>query len=329
MKFAPILLGILSLFLLFADPIPDLGFSKGVSPLNLKSDPEYSSSQSCGSCHLKEHDEWEESRHSLAYTNPIFQDGLSAENKNECKNCHGPIESNRSEGVNCSTCHLRENKILTASNGLDSSVHTFEKTNILSSSEFCANCHQFNFHKVKNGVSILTEDPMQNTYEEWRRYSQRTPNALSCQGCHMPKGAHVFKGAHDIKYLKSSIQLKVVRIKDGIFFSISTKDIGHNFPTGDLFRHATLEVKQSGSDFKVIDRIGRTFRTRWDEKNQETIKFVESDSSIKLGEIRKLKFKSALPIQYRLLYHYTSEKDEERGNVPLNLTIRQIASGEI
>ncbi|RHX78302.1 multiheme c-type cytochrome [Leptospira yasudae] len=329
MKLAPFLLGLISLFLLFADRIPDLGFSQGMFSLDLKSDPEFLSANSCGNCHLKEYEEWEESRHHLAYTNKIFQDGLSVENKSECKNCHGPIDSKREEGVNCSVCHLRENSILTGNKSPDSSFHSFRKLDIISTSEFCANCHQFNFLKTKNENSVLTQDPMQNTYQEWLEYSSGNLNAISCQGCHMPEGKHTFRGAHDLEYLKSAIKVEASRVKNQVLLSISTQNIGHQFPTGDLFRFATLEVRRKGSDYELIEWIGKTFQTRWDSKNGEFTKFLKSDSSIKPGEIRKFKINSALPVQYRLLYHYTSEKDEERGTIPLNLTIRQIASGKI
>lgn len=329
MKFAPILLGLISLFFLFSNRIIDLGFSTGNFPLNLKSDPEFSSSNSCGSCHLKQYEEWEESRHHLAYTNNIFQDGLSVENRSECKNCHGPLENNRNEGINCSVCHLRENEILTSSDRLDSSAHSFKKTNIMISSEFCANCHQFNFHKLKEDLTFFSKNPMQNTYEEWKEYIRKTENPQTCQGCHMPNGAHIFRGAHNLDFLRASIRIKTSRNKDQIKLVLYTEGLGHNFPTGDLFRHLTLEIKKGKSDFHLLERIGRIFQTEWNEKTGELTKSLKSDNSLRPGEIRTYEFISKNPIQYRLIFHYTGEKDEERGKLPLDHVIKLIHKGSI
>ncbi|MDX1957995.1 MAG: ammonia-forming cytochrome c nitrite reductase subunit c552 [Leptospiraceae bacterium] len=339
---------LISIFLLASDTsFFSFGFSRGEKPVSTLSSSKLLSSKSCKSCHNETHYDWEHSRHKVSWTNPIFQDGFSVEKIITCIDCHSPLKEQVSsilknenttnplvqEGVNCATCHLRENSILSNnpllfSNPNHKIPHKLTYSRELGSSEFCAGCHEFQFHKVQNGKLVLLEEKMQTTYSEWKEFISKTESQETCQSCHMPDRKHSFQGAHDQNRVKQSVGLKLSRTKDQVQFQIFSIGIGHNFPTGDLFRNITLEVKEEGSNhFNTIYVIGREFELYKNPKTNEVEKRKSLDSSLKPNEIVNILFTSSKNFEYRLIYHYTSKHDEERKKLPENESKFEILSG--
>jgi D-alanyl-D-alanine dipeptidase len=213
------------------------------------------------------------------------------------------------EGVNCVTCHVREGGIHSAtSSGLQ--FHPWSKDQRLKKAEFCAGCHQFNFNKTVDGHAFLTPLTVQNTYNEWLAYRGKG-GRKTCQGCHMPDGKHTFQGAHTEAVLAGGIDLKVKAEARGYAFILQPKNVGHRVPTGDLFRHLTLEVAE-GQEFKTIATIGRKYGVRVDDQTGNAVQELKEDTSLGPFERRVVHFKSDGGIRYRLVYHYTSPRDELR-----------------
>src|SRR5262245_49810095 len=85
-----------------------------------------------------------------------------------------------------------------------------------------------------------------------------------CLSCHMPEGRHTFLGVHNVDFVQAALSLNVQKMPQGYEFTLRPQGVGHHLPTGDLFRHLTLEVASlSGDDFKVVKRFGRRYTPRW------------------------------------------------------------------
>ena len=254
-------------------------FSPGLAPIDLdRNDPDsaaWADSRECAGCHVKEYAEWEGSRHAVSWTNPIFQAGFMAEPMPFCVYCHAPAEiqseevlsnldwyasqlhpdprirergraakrpePHAAEGVSCAVCHLREGEILTANPSEDHlAPHPLRTEPSMAESVYCENCHQFRMPETHNGRTTMTDVWMQSTVLEWDAWSDQTGGTEQCQDCHMPDGGHHFSGAHDRAALQASLQVRQ-REETGEL-EVSTRGVGHAFPTGDLFRALTLEL---------------------------------------------------------------------------------------
>lgn len=240
----------------------NLGFSQGVRSLEVGTTE--LSAKECGRCHEDEYAEWQQSRHRISLTNPIFVAGFAAEPVARCIRCHAPLEPQleavkaarrkheglpttglAAEGVNCVVCHIRNGEVMRPWDDRSGD-----------SSLLCAGCHQFNFHEMKRGQLILTDTPIQNTHVEWQNYIAHG-GVEGCIDCHMTGGNHQIRGAHDIELLRAS--LKVVCTPQGL--QLTPSGVGHHFPTGDVFRHLLVEGSD-GHAWTELDWIGRKYASK-------------------------------------------------------------------
>ena len=132
---------------------------------------------------------------------------------------------------------------------------------------------------------------MQSTYSEWVAY-RRAGGAETCQGCHMPQGRHVMSGAHDVELLRGAL---AVAVSDGAL-TVTSVGVGHSFPTGDVFRHLTVEVREDGGApgaWRVVARLGRRFDTRLDGETLLARKVETADTSLRPGEARVVRLPAA------------------------------------
>ncbi len=315
-------------------------FNHGTAPIEvLAGSPRELSSADCRSCHQTVYRDWNLSRHSVSWTNPIFQEGFLTEPQDRCIFCHAPMTAQLAalrtkstdalphEGVNCAVCHVRDRQVFTGGTTGDSLAHAFGNEPLLKKAEFCAGCHQFNFNRQVNGESILESTPVQNTYTEWLAY-QKSGGTKTCQNCHMPEGRHLFRGAHDLAFLKSSLSVKIRRVGPEIELCLKPKAVGHSFPTGDLFRHVSFEVQRDGEkEFRELYVIGKRYKLEIDEATGNAAQILDSDTALAPSEVRKVRLKIVGPFRYRLRYHYTSEKNERISRLGSDSLIETFFSG--
>lgn len=261
-------------FLYSCKEIDPFRFSKGVDPTSYsieqdsvrdkKSGKILSDSKSCMNCHKTIYDNWNNSRHRVAFTNELYQESHEREPMQWCVNCHAPLlkeEANpdlpnerllSEEGISCIVCHVRNKKILTSKLPALSETeyaHDYEIAPSIGKSEFCANCHQFNFPTIKSTKSkdrfVYSHLPMQNTVKEFKE--SFFSHLGECQTCHLESksaNTHSFYGGHDKEKLASSIFLQIERItRYSISLKVITNGIAHSFPTGDLFRTLKIRIK--------------------------------------------------------------------------------------
>lgn len=328
-----------------ADPF---GFSPGLAPVDLQpgnpNAPGWMSAAECGDCHAEQHAQWEASRHRMAWTNALFQAGYLAEPKRFCVNCHAPLraqaaeidrnrawrtaewrtggqhsvpfapEPHAAEGVTCAVCHLRDGDILVAElpPNADEAVHGFVVEPAIREATFCTSCHQF---AIPNPAGMPTQ-LMQATAREHAAWSQASGHTTACQGCHMPGGSHAFgAGAHDLDALASAVE---VRAEAGAL-TLRSVGVGHHLPTGDLFRHLTVDVEVQGS-WTVVATLGRQFSVEQGTDGQ-TIKREAGTTALVPGVPQRVPLPQGAT-HWRVVYHYGGPHDEARGLLdPRELTV--------
>jgi hypothetical protein len=341
----PVLLGI------------EWGWTGGTAPLDLG--PGTPSAEACGECHQAEHDAWAASRHRRSWTNDLMLVGYAAETQDFCVHCHAPdpaqkaeIRANRrfyrsldprsgiapgsvarapephaDQGITCAACHWRDGEILAPSRSF-AAPHAVTEAPDLATGEMCVGCHDFDMPESTDGRLQLTSVPMQSTGAEWRAWV-RAGGDRGCPDCHMPGGDHLVRGAHDRDWLRDSVSVRAERSGDVLHFVVESVGVGHDWPTGDLFRHATLEV-DDGHGYEVIDRIGRRFELTHDAADGTVGKRLAEHTSLRPGEPRIVRWTDpGRPVAWRLRWHDASENDEARGLLDLDDIVVTLHQGRL
>lgn len=143
----------------------------------------YVGSETCGNCHVTQFDEWNQTAHAQAFTDPVFQEQWQAQGSPDvCLECHTTNYDESSgdyefEYVGCELCHTPR--------GEDN-----EET----SSTSCNSCHSALHYP---------------TYTEWLE-SEHSHVGVGCESCHDPMTLEILaidpntlcKGCHDIKEIE-------------------------------------------------------------------------------------------------------------------------------
>ena len=332
----------------------DWGFSVYDKPL--PEEAPFLSARACQSCHGHVFEQWKKSRHAQAWTNPIFQEGYIAEPDPTCVYCHAPHEEQHEEvrqnkawyesmhpekgslinlptkhsepksqeGITCATCHVRSGKMISAADN-PAAMHPIIVDERIKTSEFCKDCHDFPIFERDNGILHVSTTPMQTTYQEWKVWSEGG-GTQQCQGCHMPDGRHDFHGANQRSLLHRSIEIDVHSVQNKAIFEVSTTGVGHHVPSGDLFRHLTIDV-QERNEWKEIAYIGRKFAIKWE--GDRSFKRLVSDTSLRPDESQAYEYPVEKGMKWRLVYHYGSKVDEARAVLPSSVLIEILDQGVI
>ena len=190
-------------------------------PLSMPAEPtvsldNFTSAQTCGSCHERHYAEWRTSMHAYSLQDPVYRalvglrqaefDGLQ---DRFCLQCHtaigtrgGDITRNFSfdqlapitlEGITCESCHRVSAIERTYNSGhvlddlgpirgpiadpIASGFHESEYSDLFQESSFCGGCHD---------VIEVSGLNLERPYAEWLQSEGRTAGQ-TCQGCHMPE----------------------------------------------------------------------------------------------------------------------------------------------
>ena len=201
----------------------------------------------CEGCHVEEARQWRGSLHQQAFSDSLFQRAYALEPLAFCRACHAP-EADPTHppppelaelGVACTTCHVESANVVTASHASGDSPHPVRSDPALASKKACARCHEFDF-------PLLPGVAMQSTLTE---HARSTVSTRECQSCHMPLDAKRHKSAHDFRVLgnpdliRSAARVSAARWNErSIEVSLRAINVGHAFPTGDLFRRLELRA---------------------------------------------------------------------------------------
>jgi len=318
-------------------------FEGGLQPLQ-HSEPR--SAKQCQSCHPDQTEQWSHSRHASAWTNPVFAASIEPTlGKQWCMNCHAPLPQQQAdlaegglglaaEGVNCAVCHLRDGKVLTSNKPSARALaqHAMRRDKRLSSSEFCAGCHEFDLIDVHARPDIVpTGNAAQSTHSEWAMsaYKADTP----CQSCHMSEGSHRFPGAHDPTLLTAALSATVVRSTEQPGFAMGTVTshaVGHATPSGDPFRRLELWICADPTCTEPLERRGyhRFFRAdrdgNWRLAQDHSVPSPERGPDASHSRLIKV---PDGPASWQLRYFYGDPKLE--AGLPQDEVYRIVDRGEL
>lgn len=312
------------------------GFSwpKGYAPLDFGGAPP--SAAACAGCHAQEAREWRTSGHARAWVDDLVLVGFALEPLTFCVDCHAPRPDQRGEvlanlawyrslapgspalpgsverrpephtadGVDCAACHWRDGAIVAAEVS-GTAPHRVVAEPALRSGELCVGCHDFPVPVTVDGVTTATAVPMQTTGTEWRAW-RAAGGDRTCPDCHLPGGGHTFPGARDRDALRGSIRAEPV---PGALL-LSTVGVGHDLPTGDVFRRLGVEVTTGDGPWTVVAELSRRFGV--DPDGDVPRQFVSGDDRLRPGEVRRIDVPAGAA-RWRVVWHDGSARDEALG----------------
>jgi nitrate reductase cytochrome c-type subunit len=311
-------------------PIPNQEIPEGLVSLK---------SKDCGVCHQEHYQEWKLATHAHAWTDLQFQAELKKESSPfMCINCHIPLQNQqpeivtglingdiykpvkkinpffdaelREEGINCASCHVRNNEIIGIT-GSTLAPHKVRKAPELLSENLCISCHN------ANAVITPTLACTFQTGDEWKAgpfYGEK-----NCKTCHMPEveraivpgfpirksHSHFFTGSGIPKFdsVKTTVLnglefypdklAKSFKLNEKLEFKIRLKNenAGHRVPTGDPERFFIIEMK-------LIDQLGNEVKKERYRIGEEWEWFPEAkklkDNNLNPGEERNYKIEATL-----------------------------------
>jgi len=236
----------------------------------------------CERCHTQIAREWRSSMHAQADTDPVYRRALAVEPLPFCRGCHAPEANPRADappavsaiGVGCVTCHvttagaapdIAPTLATPASSGSTESPapHAVLRAPTFATAAACAACHEFDFPTHERGQP---SERMQSTVSE----HAASPHAdTSCAACHMPEEgghrSHAFAASHDVAMLRSALVVTAARASAStVTVTLTRGNVGHAFPTGDLFRRLVVSAEAVEDDWVVVGEATRALHRRFE-----------------------------------------------------------------
>lgn len=225
--------------------------------------------RSCGTCHVAQFSEWQQSLHSRSMGPGILGQLMdmspdATEEHQDCIRCHAPLKEQADsfvaslvrerdrgshpiknaghllyeQGLVCAACHIRGYQRHGPPRRDGSTPDAAAKlphngwisNTAFEDSRFCAACHQFTKDEYALNGKLL-----ENTYEEWKA-SRYAREGKTCQSCHMPDRRHLWRGIHDREMVQAGVTIDVTppRVASGVVsgsLTVRNTGTGHYFPT--------------------------------------------------------------------------------------------------
>jgi hypothetical protein len=240
----------------------------------------FPAARECGKCHVEIYQEWSQSDHARAYTNPHFCAATNDYSFENCLGCHAPEPAlpahtpavravGREEGVTCVACHLEEGKLCgpLESTGKVQPHPIGVRPEVYHSSDLCGRCHEGTMKQWEGAPNAISRvgDPESVSAEKQtcqqchmeavtRKVTQATggvSNLLVAMEKQVPQRRHRFGILEDPPSQKS-ITL-TLRPSDKSLDVVVENKLPHDLPTGDFgFRVVTLEVFGIEADGKAL-----------------------------------------------------------------------------
>jgi hypothetical protein len=256
---------------------------------------ELSKNASCVGCHPAIAAEWAKSLHKHAWKDPVFQKAYEVEPMAFCRGCHAPTSDPAKEptklaqdiGVGCVTCHVQGGHVVGPRPAPASTLHPVLADATMATQKQCASCHQFDFPKSAHQVS---PEAMQDTLRE---HASSTMKDKPCQSCHMPMvdgpdgkhRSHTFSVIADPAMLRRAVNVMAERTGAGRAQLILTAgEVGHAFPTGDMFRRLEVRAEAIDAAGKILARaeptqLARTFIDVPRDPNGKELTFMRVEAA--------------------------------------------------
>ncbi len=181
-----------------------------------------------------------------------------------------------SDGIDCATCHVRGDDIYGAPQPTQDGTlpHPVMRTRDLRQAGYCAGCHQFGFlgfPEQKDRALFETAQLQQATLREWQA-SAAAAKGLQCQACHMPNfkdargkllANHAF-AATTVEALQAALTVAVRLVRQpqnlGWRVEVGSKMVGHQLPTGDVFRRLQWCLRSPAGKVVAALLYGRSWQ---------------------------------------------------------------------
>lgn len=227
-------------------------------------------SAACEGCHVDIAAEHQGSLHRQSQQDPAYQRAFAVEPLAFCQRCHAPEADPERPvppqlaalGTGCVTCHVTsDGGVLAAPRdpGVQrrAAPHAVVRDARFGAEGACVGCHDFDF---PSGVARRRSEPMQATVAEHRASAWAS---FSCAECHMERAAdghrtHGFAASRSPAKIRAAASVSAERVGPGTLrVRLVAADVGHAFPTGDLFRRLTVSAEVEGDDHALIARAER------------------------------------------------------------------------
>ena len=241
----------------------------------------------CGKCHVEIYNEWSQSDHAHAYTNPHFREATNDYAFADCLDCHAPEPrwtagqpavrfTGREEGVTCVSCHL-EDGVLSGPLEPTGKVHPHPigvRSEVYYDSSICGRCHKgtmAQWNAAPSEKKTCQECHMESAVRKVTQATGGISNLLVAMEKKVPAKRHEFRIPADSQSL-GYVVLSAGRSDAGVDITVENR-CPHDLPTGDFgFRVVTLEVF-------AVDNQGETSPAGQWELTRELGTAIESHGS--------------------------------------------------
>jgi hypothetical protein len=255
--------------------------------------------------------------HHAAFSNPDFQESWRTEPMAFCADCHAPERQalgavGEHLGIGCGSCHVTP-----AGHGKDQArVATVSAVS-------CIPCHDF---RAPGGSAFLQSMAREHLASPFA--------AVACVDCHMParegKRSHAFAASRNRDVLSRAIQISSVELVPAfvpaqqpgsaapdqgareVAVTLRTVNVGHRFPTGDIFRRLSVKVVAVGARGQIVCESTTHFNRNWNAHRAALRDHIEealSDDNRLTAEPRTLRVRcAALPQAVQVSVDYARGK---------------------
>lgn len=264
-------------------PRPAIGDTPGRAPSAAEDNA------ACEGCHTEIAEEWRSSMHRAAWSDAAFQRALAVEPLAFCRGCHAPEAPTDAlpsaelgaMGVGCISCHRAGETVLAApdARGASGAPHGVLRSAAFGGPEACASCHEFAFPGTAPGGAA---ERMQTTVRE----HAHSPHAgTSCASCHMPEvgegtrrhRSHAFASSRSEGAQARAIEVDARRDGDAVRVELRAPNVGHAFPTGDLFRRMVVRAEVVGEEGRLLAERTRYIARHWGRERDVAHRVLASD----------------------------------------------------
>lgn len=268
--------------------------------------------RTCTSCHVEIAGEWARSEHHRS-ADAVFGAALSREPLRFCEQCHAPEAPTSLAatgalgelGVACVTCHDPSDQRARVPEERLPALHpaVAKATGV----DACKSCHEFEFPGERQQRELF-----QATVTEQERSSYA---GAGCSGCHMPSVAgrakahasHAFAASRSAQAQREAVRVVAERTSaTSLRLSLTSRGVGHAYPTGDLFRRLAIRAEARGPDFAVVGRAERFLARHFSDARtgpRTTERRVEHDDRLLPGETRVVDLELGADATGRELYY--------------------------
>jgi len=231
-------------------------------------------SAQCASCHEQAAKDHAADWHSQAFTDPDALKLSKNFQDEQCVSCHAPTpiyktgigmrvfarRERREEGVNCVSCHLREDGTVAAGADFPDSPCRARKDDFIGVAKHCNGCHNQHW-----------------TVDEFMAWKARTGRPETCIDCHTP---HKFEGGHSLRMLKAAVTLSAEVEDAKLVVKVTNSGAGHKIPTDSRHKSFNLlvTVKDAEGDVLTLHEELAEYRLYYRQQNIDSTQILPGET---------------------------------------------------